>query len=850
MKFYNFTNMKQQLFFIAAVLFSFCGFVQAQDGLSCETAIPVDTSYVGSVPAAGTYYYVASTYDLPMTCYFYPETPGGAPSVYVDFTCTPGIYDDPNLQNMILSASGWGVETPIFFPFNRSLDESGREVFILTINESYREMMTMFNITYNIQAYVKVEVPCGGEVRMAPDTTFRSCVENSEWLNLPGTIITGLQHENDSYVLPFADWQNDSIQFRWTGSEPVTVWIGETCDFAFNTTGDNCALDMFELYPDAGNGENIRVFTKQDIADYISAFGVGGVYYLRTVCAEDGELIVEKKPMSEEMQKAQSLALEQSAAVAANDKEQVYYFPKEWANYNVIWTSASDYQVTAYFANNVTFAADETHPSVVATYKFAPAVEGRELALSKKQMKEICDNVTGDHVFVKFVAAQKTQITPVLWGAGPCVENADEIYVNDSVRLQRNATTTAWRVNIAQWAQQDVKLYWKGTSSIKVFLCDTCKGFTLNKTNEHVKLYKEVSVNTDGTRDTLLLTKDELASVAQYADGDGFLYFRFNNSAAGALIAKANVNEPEPPVDPKPEMAKPLIFNQTVDVLADDIEHVYYFTKDWANLSVEFEANSADSITAYFGTTADFSIFSHDAEYVAAYPFYVENNQSRLQLSAKQMSTLLSSNNTDTLFVVFYSYNATQVTPILWNVCACVENSLELMPVDRKVLLANTYNDIYRVKYSEWQNHNVRLHWNSDVTLLAYLGYTCDFSLTIYNKYVLNKSDVDILPNDTMIIGEEVRTQAINNGKLPDDGFLYFRFYSPDSGILTTSYPGSSDPGNGPGPGTGVDNTMVGDALRRIICTPDGTIFILVGEDRYTILGEKLQVGGDEVMRR
>lgn len=841
MNFYNITNMKHQLFLIAAVLFSFCGVAQAQDGLSCENAIPVDTSFVGSVPAAGTYYYMASTYDLPMTCYFYPEHPiESAPKIYVDFTCTPGVYDDPNIVEMLKAGTGWGISLPLIITFTDEYDADYNKYYSLTIGSSYRELMAMYNITYNVQAYVRVEAPCAGEIRMAPDTTFKSCVENSEWLTLPDTIITGLQHENDSYVLPFADWQNDSIQFRWTGTEPITIWIGETCDFDFKTTGSNCALDMFELYPDAGNGENIRVFTKQNIADYISAFGVGGVYYLRTVCAEDGELIVEKKPVSEEMQKAQALALEQSTTVAANNVEQVYYFPKEWANNNIVWTSSSDYQVTAYFSSNVTFAADENDPYVCAVYKFTPTAEGRELALSKKQMKAICDNVTGDNVFVKFVAAQKTIITPVLWSAGPCVESVDEIYVNDSVRLQRNASSTAWRINIAQWAEQDVKLYWKGTSSIKMFLGDTCKGFTLNKTNVHVKLYKEVSINNDGSRDTVLFTKEELSAVAQYADGDGFLYFRFNNSAAGALIAKANVNEPEPPVDPEPEMAKPLVFNQTVDVLADDIEHVYYFTKDWANLSVEFEANSADSITAYFGTTADFSIFSHDAEYVAAYPFYVENNQSRLQLSAKQMSTLLSSNNTDTLFVVFYSYNATQVTPILWNVCACVENSLELMPVDRKVLLANTYNDIYRVKYSEWQNHNVRLHWNSDVTLLAYLGYTCDFSLTIYNKYVLNKSDVDILPNDTMIIGEEVRTQAINNGKLPDDGFLYFRFYSPDSGILTTSYPASSDPGNGPGPGTGVDNTMVGDALRRIICTPDGTIFILVGEDRYTILGEKL----------
>jgi hypothetical protein len=109
--------------------------------------------------------------------------------------------------------------------------------------------------------------------------------------------------------------------------------------------------------------------------------------------------------------------------------------------------------------------------------------------------------------------------------------------------------------------------------------------------------------------------------------------------------------------------------------------------------------------------------------------------------------------------------------------------------------------------------------------------------LTVKNKYVLNKSQVDISPNDSMIIGEEVRTKAIDEGKLPDDGFLYFKFYSTDSGILTTSHP---DKGNTPGVGTGVDGTVVGDALRRVICTPDGHIYILVDGNRYTLLGEQL----------
>ena len=808
---------------------------QTPDGLSCETAIPVDTSFVGSVPAAGTYYYSASTYDLPMTCYFYPEAPiSELPTIYVDFTCTPGYYEDPNLANMIQSASGWGIETPIPFYFNRSLDEFGREVYTLSIDESYREMMTMFNITYDVDAIVQVTVPCGGDVQMAPDTTFRSCVENSKWLNLPDMVVTGLQHEGDSYVLPFADWRNDSIRFRWTGSEaPVTVWIGETCDFELKTTGENCALDMFVLYPDAGNEENIRKFSKQEINDYISLFGEGGVYYMRTVTAEDGMLIVEKQPLSEVMANAKELTLNQSTAVAANDVEQLYYFPASWKSNSMLWTSSSDYPITAYFSANAEFEANESDANIIDVYSFAPAANGRELALSKKQMKAICDKVSGDNVFVKFVAAQKTNVTPALWSAGPCADNADELFVNDSVCLQRNASTTAWRVNINQWAQQDVKLYWKGTSSIKVFLCDTCKGFTLTKTNTHVKLYKEVAINSDGTRDTLLLTKDELAAAAEFADSDGYMYFRFNNSATDSLIVRANVVEPEP--EPEPAKVIALKLDSMIDVSMEDMQQTYCFTREWEDISVEFTTNISDSVIAYMGTKADFELFEPKTGYIAQYPFFMQNNQSRLQLSAKQLSTLLDGNAADTIYVVFYAFDDVQITPILWNACACVESSFELMPNDQKLLAANSESTIYRVNYSQWQDHKVRLHWGGDAVLWAYLGDICNFNLIATDKHVLNPHDTDILPNDTMVIGEEVRALAIDWGFLPADGFLYFHFLSTSGGVLTTSIINE-----GGGTATDVENVWSGNTRPQLFCTPEAMIYILVEGERYTILGEKL----------
>ena len=947
--------MKTKLFLFVVTLFvSVCLFAQEPDGLSCENAIPVDTSYVGSVSAPGTFYYSASTYDLPMTCYFYPEHPiEQAPKIYVDFTCTPGVYDDPNIVKLLDAGSGWGIALPLVLTFTDEYDKDYNKYYSLTIGESYRELMAQYNITYNVEAFVKVEAPCAGEIRMAPDTTFKSCVENSVWLNLPDTVITGFQREADSYVLPFADWKNDSIQFRWTGNTPVTVWIGETCDFEFKTSGSNCALDMFVLHPDAGNGENIRVFTKQEIADYISIFGVGGVYYLRTVCSEDGDLIVEKKPMDEAMAKAKALAINEGTAVLANDTAQVYYFPTTWKDNSMIWTSSSENPVTAYFSNNIHFAADKNDPNIIDTYSFSFAYQGRELALSQKQLKDICAKATGDFVFVKFVTTQATTITPALWSIGPCAEDADEILVNDSVRLQRNASSTAWRINIADWARQDVKLYWKGTSSNKVFLCDTCKGFTLNKTNTHVKLYKEISINSDGTRDTLLLTKDELSAVVQYADADGFLYFRFNNSAAGALITVAEVAAPEPPAPPTPdpclsvlplsvpakkeltpaladsvyaiavdeltkdsvrftwngvdapvdiyvgkscevpvsptstslittitllagesidfattdlkyiaadgklylrfvttttaqlvvdyilpktedveEYSLPLKLDSTINVLASDLAHTYYWNMDWSNMSVEFVANTTDTVVAYMGTAVDFTLDENDPTYLGSYVFAQEDGRNSLQLSALQMSNLYAQATDGHIYMIFYADYATQVTPILWNACACVENSLELLPIDTKAIAAHSSDVVYRVKYSQWQDREVRLHWTGAETLWAYLADTCEFTLTANNRHVLNYNDVDIMPNDTMVIGEDVRAEAIDFGMLPADGFLYFRFQTAAAGWMTTSYDK-----NAGGPTTGVENTIV-TKRNQVYCTPEGRLYIVIDNKRYNILGQ------------
>lgn len=528
------------------------------DGLTCQTAIPVDTAYRGSVPQAGTYYYSAWTYDLPMTCYFYPSDPNAAaPNLEVDFTCTPGQYDDAKLAEVVKTAQESGVAIPFQFYFNREPATGTTPLcYTLTIPESNREILAALGVSYNVQAFVKVQAPCAGNVRMAPDTSFQTCVDNSHWLSLPDALQAGAAHTGDSYVLPFSDWQNDSIRFRWTGTaSSVRIWIGEICDFAFQTTGDKHALDYFDLSPDAGNNEHIFNYSKQDIADFIKNWGHGGVYYLRIVSAEDAQLIVEQKPMSEAMAKAIPLVFDNPVHLAAHDTAQVYYFPAKWCVSDVLFSAAPSTTVTGYFASVPAFAADADDAHIINVYPFARNTTMAVLGLSLVQMQSIGRKV-GDYVFVKFDAAATTSITPSLWSVGECVQKASELQPNDSIRIAKRSSVP-WRIRPEEWAKQDVHITWQNSSSsIKLFLGDTCTGYNLNAStsNPHLLSHWEITRRKDGTMDTVMITKEQMSSFIP--DADGFLYFRFSNTARGdLLVSQAEPNMPPIPATPAATIA-------------------------------------------------------------------------------------------------------------------------------------------------------------------------------------------------------------------------------------------------------------------------------------------------------
>jgi hypothetical protein len=597
-------------------------FAQTPDGLTCETAIPVNSTYTGSIPAPGTYYFTAWTYDLPLTCYFYPDG-GSLTDLYmdVDFSCTNGVYEDPNIQELLDVSTGWGIKIPIRFDdFIQSTDEFGRTYYYRSFDKTYRELMANFGVSYDVQAFVTVYTSTAGKITMKPDDTFRNCVENSTWLTLPTTVQVDMLSSEDSYVLPLADWQNDSIRFVWNGkSAPVQVWIGAECDFNLSLSGDNAAINKFELQPDAGNGENIYVMSKKAIIDFINYYEKGGIYYVRFASIEDAELVLEKQPISGPMADAIRLEVNESVKVAANDAEQVYYFPIEWNKRNIQFVSSVNTPVKAYFASDVVFEANDSESKLIATKDFVNQDGEMQLSLSEKELSTLCEAVSGDFVFVKFVANKSTTITPLYWDACYCAKNSSEIYTEDYVAIPRRNTTGVWRIYYDDWKKHDVKFCWNATSSMKMYIMDTCVVDAVSDKDPSNLFYKQFTVRS-GKSDTLTITSEQWKSWADRVSEDGYLYFRFNANSVGNLsVTSTLVDIPVIPSSPCVANSIELKANDQLTLNLDSAFTVYRINyNEWVATGATLTWTGVEPLHTFVAETCEFAVAPYN-KYVHAY---------------------------------------------------------------------------------------------------------------------------------------------------------------------------------------------------------------------------------------
>ena len=730
-------------FFSALALVLFATVVVAQSGLTCDDPIPVDSSYSGTVDGPCVLWYTANTYDLPLHVYFSPNSLDSdwSPEIQVDLTCTPGVYDDPKIDSLLNMVEEFGLEFPVELLCDMVV-RNGKVEWDLSINQSYRDQLAEFGVTYNVPAYVKVTYFEGGSIRMTPDTAFSSCMDNAHYMRLGDTIDIQADDYERAFVVPYADWQEDSIRFVWTGEQPAQVYLATmTCDFAVD---GGYVWNSYEVT----SGNPYKLYSSQMKEDIKNQQG-GGIFYGKIISSTPGKLVVEKIPMVAAQGGAELLEYGKSVQIEANSSK-LYCFPRTWGATQFIASNRAD--VSVYLSNQAEFTASTTDPNVLASFAFDLEGAQRALYLSNADLANVLNQLRDDYVYVRFSTPVATTITPDAWLASRCVVNSVLIHPNKTFTIDNNSNTV-YRFKYSDYEGYGFVLKWANMlTTLPTYIADTCT-FGLTTGDKHVIRYGNIR---EGKQMTI--KSDVYSDWANRVDADGYLYVRFDADRSGDVTFVSD--KPSTPDPVYTTISETLCYGES-----------YTWNGQEYTLSGEYQqalvaANGADSIVTLNltvlpevkPTTEDVTV-----EYGESYTW----NGVEYAVSGSYTDTLKTIHGCDSVVTL----NLT----ILPN-----PEKTELFTNDNLVLNLASAFKVYSMDHLAWVAQDVTLNWGGSTPLYVFIAKSKDFALTPYNRYVIHYEEI-AAGGSWVLTKEQMASWAAHADA---DGQLYVRFLTEFEGEL------------------------------------------------------------------
>ena len=735
--------------------------LMAQTGLTCEDPIIVGKDFRGTAQAETELWYTAWSYDLPLHVYFSPETENSVwgPEVTIDFTCTPGVYDDPKLDSVVNLLSGFGLSLPVEFLCDK-IYRNGKVEWDLVIDQSYRERLTEVGLTDNVQAFVRVYFPEAGEIRMTPDTSFQSCVENGYYVRLGDTIDIAANDAERVFVLPYSEWKNDSIQFTWIGEQSARVWVAKNeCKFTPITTSA-----YYITHYDIAEGAPHKLQPKE-IEDFMEVHKYGGIYFGKVLSNSPGKLVVERIPLGEIQGDATLLKHGESVQLQANDNR-VFCFPKTWKSTEFL--ANTQYLMAMHVSNTPDFEIGGAN--VISKYAFSMEGNSRELELSSGDISALAASATDDYLYVRFECNRAVQLTPTLWNPASCGNQSVVIKSAEEILLKTSSTSNIYRLRYADWAGYDFSIQWKSYGQLSLYIADACD-IMLSGADPHVIWSKTFNPN-----NAVTITATELDEWSSLVDADGFLYVRVSPKMTGRVTFTSAKPAETDPENPKPEdvyttITAAICFGEIYGWAGDTYAETGTYTKTFP------ATNGADSIV-----TLDLTVYPQTEATTekVEIPFgeTYEWNGTTYTESGEYTITLQDENGCD--------YQATLILTVLPEekpVSPCVAASTLLDPVAELTLNLGNAFDIYRIDYQAWLASGVNLVWTGKGALHTFVAKDCEFAVAIYHKDVVNYTEVPAEGN--VILSKAILAPLAQY--VDADGYLYVRFLTELEGQLTTA---------------------------------------------------------------
>ena len=261
--------MKKNLFLIVlllSIVFPVGLFAQIDEpGTSCENAPYVATGktyYLTKGDADSAFYWFrSSSYDFPLYIEFvWDQTPkqkwGITPRFMVDFSCTPGVYEDTTLYKVVEWARDeLDLEVPTYgklYPFTKP-ETPEKLDFNRTFSEKYRTSLYMFGVTQGTDIMIQVCVFQDGYLSFNSESPHAICHDVGDPLEFGMEINLDKKDSVTLYKWPMAEWAHTNYQFEWIGEDELYVAQGQHCNV---DRMNEETLDYEHFYNEDYNGVN------------------------------------------------------------------------------------------------------------------------------------------------------------------------------------------------------------------------------------------------------------------------------------------------------------------------------------------------------------------------------------------------------------------------------------------------------------------------------------------------------------------------------------------------------------------------------------------------------------------
>ena len=537
--------MKHVLFSFLAVLCTMTAMAQ-NDGSSCEKAIYVDSTLVQEIDANTLYWFTANTNDLPLSVYFFPDTPIDTDlEIYVDFTCQPGVYEDEKIREIVDLAASIGM----YFPLGATCDTmtiDGSIAYYMSYERELLEVLYQLGIDYDISVYVSFRSPVSGTIQMNNGKTMTLCSDIHQKVEMHDTLY--LQADKVGlFYFPVREWEGNNLSFTWTGETPLRAYGEMDCEF--DTLTSQFYFDFAETN---NNGLAVQNMLETDV-DFAIRQTEDGNLYMMFVTSEDGEVYVTdyvdhgSVTINSCIKNLKSTAIEFPAidmALDAKIPSKSYRLEANTIkdkNIRLKWKTTENKLAVAYFANFCGFELKAADPDVIDTVHFVFNEEEQAMIadIPRERINNIVKQNTEGWLFMQIYRQEAGTFS---WDEyevvyPDCDSKSILLQPNDSVEMPADYYNTSYKLVANDWIGYRHTFTWKSTRQAYIFIADSCS-FPLAPYNVHVGKYMVVNPN-----DSVSMSVDDIEMLNKdFTDEYGNLYLRLRSTAPGELVVRQYTN--------------------------------------------------------------------------------------------------------------------------------------------------------------------------------------------------------------------------------------------------------------------------------------------------------------------